>query len=258
MEFPTVSLEGKNAVVTGSGRGIGKWIALGLAHAGANVLVTYRKDKDAALNVANQITQMKRKAILRKLDVTSIPSIIEVLDDCMNEFSNIDILVNNAGTNVHKDALNVSLEDFERVLKVNGQGVFYCCQEGAKRMIEHGNGGKIINISSVAAFLVRPTVPNSVYSMSKAGIVMLTKALAEEWAKYNININAVAPGYFETEMVLDRLSDKSILNNILSSTPLNRIGKPKDIMGIVNFLASDASEFITGQTICVDGGRTVI
>jgi len=118
--------------------------------------------------------------------------------------------------------------------------------------------GKIINIASAAAFLVRAGIPNSVYAMTKAGIVMLTKALAEEWAQYQVNVNAVAPGYFATPLVADRLKDPEASRSIIESTPLKRVGGPEDIMGAVVFLASEASDFITGQTISVDGGRTVL
>jgi len=124
-------------------------------------------------------------------------------------------------------------------------------------MIPEGKG-KIINIASAAAFLVRAGIPNSVYAMTKAGIVMLTKALAEEWAQYNINVNAVAPGYFATPLVADRLKDPEVYKSIMESTPLKKVGGPEDIMGTVVFLASEASNYITGQTICLDGGRTIL
>ena len=124
-------------------------------------------------------------------------------------------------------------------------------------MIPRG-GGRIINIASVVAYLVRAGIPNAVYAMTKAGVVMLTKALAEEWARFNINVNAIAPGYFLTPLVEDRLKDGQMYNTIVSSTPLGRPGSPEDIMGIAVFLASAASAYITGQTICIDGGRTIL
>jgi 2-deoxy-D-gluconate 3-dehydrogenase len=180
-----------------------------------------------------------------------------MMETAARELGSLDILVNNAGVNVHKKALDITSEDFDLIIKVNSKGVYFCCQAAARVMIP-AKRGKIINIASAAAFLVRAGIPNSVYAMTKAGIVMLTKALAEEWAQYNINVNAVAPGYFATPFVADRLKDPVASRSIIESTPLKRIGEPEDITGTVVFLSSDASSFITGQTICVDGGRTIL
>jgi 2-deoxy-D-gluconate 3-dehydrogenase len=166
-------------------------------------------------------------------------------------------VVNNAGVNVHKPAVEVSGEDFDFVVRVNSRGVYFCCQAAARIMIPSGKG-KIINTASAAGFLVRSGVPNSVYAMTKGGIVMLTKAFAEEWSGYNINVNAVAPGYMATPLVADRLKDPEAYQSIIESTPLKRVGEAKDLIGAFVFLASDASDFITGQTICVDGGRTIL
>jgi NAD(P)-dependent dehydrogenase (short-subunit alcohol dehydrogenase family) len=212
---------------------------------------------DAVNKTAKEIKKMGRESIFMVLDVGDIPNISKVMDVARRELGSLDILVNNAGVNVHKKALDMTLEDFELIVKVNSKGVYFCCQAAARLMVSEKKG-KIINIASAAAFLVRAGIPNSVYAMTKAGIVMLTKALAEEWAQHNINVNAVAPGYFATPLVADRLRDPEAYRSIVDSTPLKRVGGPEDIMGTVIFLSSEASNFITGQTICLDGGRTVL
>lgn len=255
-KLPRYDLKGKVAVVTGAGQGLGKWIALGLAEAGADILVADLVVKNAE-QTSKEIKKMGRKAIFMALDVGDIPNVTKMMDVARRELGSLDILVNNAGVNVHKKALDITVEDFELIIRVNSKGVYFCCQAAARLMIPEKKG-KIINIASAAAFLVRAGIPNSVYAMTKAGIVMLTKALAEEWAQYNINVNAVAPGYFATPLVADRLKDPEASRGIIESTPLKRVGSPEDIMGTVVFLASDASNFITGQTICLDGGRTIL
>jgi 2-deoxy-D-gluconate 3-dehydrogenase len=255
-KYPRYDLQNKVAVVTGSGQGIGKWIALGLAEAGADILVADLVAKNAE-QTSKEIRDMGRKTIPMAMDVGDIDSVAKMMDLARNKLGSLDILVNNAGVNVHKKALDITQEDFDFIVRVNSKGVYFCCQEAARVMILQKRG-KIINIASATAFLVRAGIPNSVYAMTKAGIVMLTKALAEEWAKYNINVNAIAPGYFATPLVVDRLRDPEASKSIIESTPLERVGEAEDIIGTAVFLASDASNFITGQTICLDGGRTVL
>jgi len=255
-QFPRYDLEGKVAVVTGSGQGLGKWIALGLAEAGADILVADLLAKNGE-QTAKEIEKMRRKAIFMEIDIGDIDAVNKMMNMARSELGSLDILVNNAGVNVHKKALDITPEDFDFIVRVNSKGVYFCCQAAARLMIPERKG-KIINIASAAAFLVRAGIPNSVYAMTKAGIVMLTKALAEEWAQYNINVNAVAPGYFATPLVADRLKDPEAYKSIIESTPLKKVGGPEDIMGTVVFLASEASNYITGQTICLDGGRTIL
>jgi NAD(P)-dependent dehydrogenase (short-subunit alcohol dehydrogenase family) len=254
--YPKCDLKGKVAVVTGAGRGLGKWIALALADAGADVLVAALHAETAETTCA-EIREMGRRARAFAADVSNVEAVEAMMAAAEADLGGLDILVNNAGVNVHRTALDVTPADFARVVDVNEKGVFFCSQAAAKRMIPKG-AGKIINVASSVAFLVRAGIPNSVYAMTKAGIVMLTKALAEEWSRFNINVNAVAPGYFSTPLVEDRIKDREMYNTIVSSTPLGRVGNPEDIMGVVVFLASAASSYITGQTICVDGGRTVL
>jgi len=255
-KFPRYALKGKVAVVTGSGQGLGKWITLGLAEAGADILVADLVGKNAE-QTSEEVKRMGRKAIFMEIDVGDADAVIKMMDKARNELGRLDILVNNAGINIHKKALDITIEDFDKMVRVNSKGVYFCCQAAARLMIPEKKG-KIINMASTVAFLVRKGIPNSVYAMTKAGIVMLTKALAEEWAQYNINVNAVAPGYFPTPLVVDRLKDPEVYKSIIDSTPLRRMGGPEDIMGTVIFLASEASDYITGQTICLDGGRTIL
>lgn len=255
-KFPRYDLKNKVAVVTGSGQGLGKWIALGLAEAGADILVADLVEENAR-QTAKEIEEMGKRSISKAVDVGDVGAVVEMMNVAKSELGSLDILVNNAGINIHKKALDITAEDFERIVRVNSKGVYFCCQAAARLMIPEKKG-KIVNIASAAAFLVRAGIPNSVYAMTKAGIVMLTKALAEEWAQYNINVNAIAPGYFATSLVVDRLKDPEAFRSIIESTPLKRVGGPEDIMGTVVFLASDASNFITGQTICLDGGRTIL
>jgi NAD(P)-dependent dehydrogenase (short-subunit alcohol dehydrogenase family) len=254
--YPKYDLKGKVAVVTGAGQGLGKWIALALADAGADVLAAALHCETAEKTCA-EIRAMGCRSKALAVDVSDVEAVKAMMATAEADLGGLDILVNNAGVNVHKAALDMTPEDFSRIVDVNAKGVFFCSQAAAARMIPRG-GGRIINIASVVAFLVRAGIPNAVYAMTKAGVVMLTKALAEEWARFNINVNAIAPGYFLTPLVEDRLKDDQMYNTIVSSTPLGRPGSPEDIMGVVVFLASAASAYITGQTICIDGGRTIL
>ncbi|RJR23757.1 MAG: glucose 1-dehydrogenase [Desulfobacteraceae bacterium] len=254
--FPGFDLRGRTALVTGAGQGLGKWIALGLAHAGTDVFVVDLNGTNAEAT-AGEIRGFGRRSSFKAVDVGDAESVSRMIETVSNEFGGLDIIVNNAGVNVHKKAIDMTPEDFDFIVRVNLKGVYFCCQAAAKLMIPKRKG-TIINIASASAFLVRAGVPNSVYAMTKAGIVMLTKALAEEWSAENIRVNAVAPGYFATPLVADRLADPDVYARIVGSTPLKRVGKEYDIVGAVVFLASDAASFITGQTLCVDGGRTIL
>lgn len=254
--YPRYDLKGRVAVVTGAGQGLGKWIALALAEAGADVLVNALHSETAERTCA-EIREMGRRAIALAADVSDVEATKAMMATAEADLGGLDILVNNAGINVHKPALDFTPADFDRIVDVNAKGVFFCSQAAAARMIPK-RAGKIINVASSVAFLVRAGIPNAVYAMTKAGVVMLTKALAEEWSRFNIHVNAVAPGYFLTPLVEDRFKDRQMYNTIVASTPLGRAGNPEDIMGAVVFLASAASSYITGQTICIDGGRTIL
>jgi NAD(P)-dependent dehydrogenase (short-subunit alcohol dehydrogenase family) len=257
IKFPNWSLMGKVALVTGASRGLGKWISLGLAHAGADVAVCARGFEEVK-ETAKLIEEMGRKSLPIRADVSSIDSIKEMVDRTISKFGFIDILVNNAGTNIRKKVLDVTPEDFDLVAGVNFRGLFFTSQFVAREMVKRGKGGKIINIGSAGGFLLRAGIPNSVYAGTKGGVVMFTKAFAEELAPHKINVNCIAPGYFATPLAMDRLSNPEVRERIMFFTPLKTIGEARDIIGITIFLASDASDFITGQTIYVDGGRTIL
>ena len=247
---------GKAAVVTGAGQGIGKWIALALANTGAEICIA-DINADTARQTYREVKTLGSKACFLETDLSDPAACSSLMNFAYDTFGKLDFVVNNAGVNVHKTALDITAQDFDFVSNLNSRGVYFCCQAAARLMVSAGKG-KIVNTASSSAFLVRSGVPNSVYAMTKAGVVMLTKALAEEWAQYNINVNAVAPGYMNTPLVADRLNDPVCLQSILSSTPLKRIGQPEDLLAAYLFLLSDLSNYITGQTLCVDGGRTIL
>jgi len=257
MEYPKWTLDGKIALVTGASKGLGKWIALGLAHAGADVAVVARNFEEIQ-QTAKEIEETGRKALPIQADVSRIEMIEVMVQKTVATFGRIDILVNNAGTNIRKTVLEVSPEEFDLVAGVNFRGLYFTSQMVAREMVKRGEGGKIVNIGSAGGLLLRAGIPNSVYAGTKGGVVMFTKAFAEELAPYKINVNSVAPGYFATPLARDRLSNPEVREKIMFFTPLKSVGGAKDIIGPVLFLASDASDFMTGQTIYVDGGRTVL
>ena len=256
INYPRMTLEGKVALVTGAAQGLGKWISLGLAHAGADLAVA-DLNQDGIDQTAKEIEEMGHKAIPVKADLTKIDSIKEMVQKTITTFGRIDCLVNNAGISGRNPFLETTPEDFDLISSVNFRGVYFASQIVAKEMIPKG-GGKIINIASAAGFLIRSGVPLSAYAGTKGGVIMFTKAFAEELAPYKIYVNAVAPGYFNTPGAQGRLNDPKISDNILSLIPLKKVGEAQDIIGPVLFLASDLSNFITGQTIFVDGGRTIL
>ncbi|XRG79716.1 3-oxoacyl-[acyl-carrier-protein] reductase [Rossellomorea sp. GAMAL-10_SWC] len=242
-------LNGKVALVTGGSRGIGRAIALTLAKNGANVVVNYSGNEAAALKVVEEISALGVKAIAYKANVSNGEEVAALVKNTVDEFGSIDILVNNAG--ITRDGLLLRMKDadWDDVIDTNLKGVFNCIKAAAKFMTRQRNG-RIINISSVVGQIGNPGQMN--YVAAKAGVLGLTKTAAKELASRNITVNAIAPGFIETDMTNEL--NEQIRTQMLSNIPLQSFGQPEDIANAVVFLAMDASRYITGQTINVDGG----
>jgi NAD(P)-dependent dehydrogenase (short-subunit alcohol dehydrogenase family) len=247
-------LSGSVAIVTGGARGLGKIIALALADAGADVVIADILTS-LAEDVVKEIEARGNRALGVKLDVTSVNDVQEMVEKVTNHFGSIDILINNAGIQCISAAEDFALEDWTRVVNINLTGVFLCCQAVGKVMINRKKG-KIINISSLFGTIGSPHGA-AAYNSSKGGVINLTKSLAVEWGKHNINVNAIAPGIIETELTRKRLEDKEYFDLWIDRTPLERIGKPEDLSGAIIYLSSAASDFVTGNTIMIDGGYKV-
>lgn len=245
-------LEGKIALVTGGSRGIGRSIALGLAEAGADVVIASRKLPDLKA-VAQEIAQMGRKALPVAANVRHLPEIDNLVKKAINEFGRIDILVNNAGTNVvYESVFNIDEKAWDIIIGLNLKGYFFLSQAVGKIMRDKG-GGSIISTASETG--IRPGVGMGVYSISKAGVIMLTKVLAQEWGQYNIRANAIAPGVVKTRLSTALQSNPVIRERTEDSTALGRLAEPEEIVGAALFLASDASSYMTGQILVLDGGH---
>ena len=249
------SLSGKSAIVTGAGkggRGIGRGIALALAGAGADVLITSRSDIADAEAVAEAVRETGRKGVAFQCDVTVKEQVEALLDYAYTEFDKLDILVNNAGLTRDGLLLRMSEDNWDAVLDANLKGTFLCTQAAAKRMIK-ARTGRIINITSIMGQIGNPGQAN--YSASKAGIIGFTRTVARELGSRGVTVNAVAPGFIETQMT-DTLPAE-LKDKTLEKIPLGRLGSVEDVGAVVAFLASDEAGYITGQTLTVDGGMTV-
>ncbi len=243
-----MSFNGKSAIVTGGARGIGREIALALAKSGANIVIADLISEEAQ-KTADEIKSLGRKAIALKTNVTTVNDVENMIQAAINEYKSVDILINNAG--VTRDALLMRMksEDWDFVLKVNLTGAFNCIKSAAKFMVKQRKG-KIVNIASIVGFT--GNVGQANYSASKAGIMSLTKTAARELASRNITVNAVAPGFIDTEMT-QALSEK-IKEKLKEQIPLGYLGMPADIANCVKFLVSNEASYITGQVIHVNGG----
>jgi NAD(P)-dependent dehydrogenase (short-subunit alcohol dehydrogenase family) len=254
-DFPRFDLKGNVALVTGAARGLGRAIALALAHAGADVALGLR-DVKADGGLGNEIESMGRRVLPLQMDMTQLDQISGAVERTAAHFGKLDILVNNAGLAPENLAENVREEDFDLTLNVNLKGTFFASQAAGRIMIGQKRGC-IINMSSQAGFVALPT--ESVYCMTKAAIAHLTKCLAVEWGKYNIRVNAVAPTFIHTPGTEPALADPAFRSNVIERiAALHRIGEPMDVAGSVVFLASPAAALITGHTLLIDGGWTAL
>lgn len=247
-------LSNRIAIVTGGNQGIGFAIAQGLATAGATVVIANRR-ADAGQSAAASLQKEGLNAAAIPTDVSSLPSITALVSKVINDFGKIDILVNNAGIVQRKPAEDVTEENWDHTMNTNLKGLFFCCQIAGEEMIRMGKG-KIINVSSVVSQVAQPN--RAVYAVTKAGVSHLTRALALEWAKHNINVNAIGPGVTITDLNQKYFEEHpEELSRFIEAIPKGRTGYPADCVGAAIFLASDASDFITGQTLLVDGGMTL-
>lgn len=252
MSIPGFSLEGKVAIVTGGKRGIGKAIALAFAEAGADVLVCSRRVEDGGLlAVADQIQRLGRRSLAIQADISKKTDIDNLVQKVMDEFGSIDILVNNAAVILRKPLLEHSEADWDMVINTDLKGCHLCSQAVSKRMVEQRQGS-IINVASWVAMKARKNL--GVYCIAKAGVEMLTRVLALELGSYNIRVNAIAPGAVKTEMSRSIWDDPEQIKEYERMIPLGYLAEPSDVVGSALFLASDASSYITGHTIIVDGG----
>jgi 3-oxoacyl-[acyl-carrier protein] reductase len=251
MKGKTMNFIDKTALVTGSGSGIGKAIALMLAKAGADVVINDVNQKDADAT-AGEIELLGRKAISIVANVADLNDVRTMFEQLHGEFGKLDILVNNAGITSDGFLMKMTEDQWDRVMDVNLKGVFNCCQLAARIMSEH-QYGKIVNITSASAQMGNVGQVN--YAASKGGVISVTKTLAKELAQFNINVNAVAPGFIETPMT-DRVPEK-VKDHLIDQIPLRRAGTPEDVANAVCFLASDKAAYITGQILACNGGMVV-
>ena len=249
------SLKGKTAIVIGGAGGLGKAMATGLVDAGADVVISGRHQE--ALDAAAKDIQEKTGGSIVGIagDISTKAGAQALVAKVASIFGHIDILLNSAGVNIRVPSLEYSEEDWDTVQNVQLKGVFLTCQAVANHMVEKGIHGKIINIGSINCQVV--AAPNIVsYIAAKGGIATMTKSLAVDWAQYGINVNCIAPGFFETELTKVLFQDPERKAKMLSHIPMNRFGTPMDLAGLAVFLASPASDYVNGQTIYVDGGWT--
>jgi NAD(P)-dependent dehydrogenase (short-subunit alcohol dehydrogenase family) len=247
-------IKGQTAIVTGVSSGLGVTFAETLAEWGVNLVIAARR-YERLVKVAEDISKKYGvKVVAVKADVSREEQVVDMVKAAVEKFGSLEILINNAGTASLSPSVDMSLEEWKKVIDVNLTGVFLCARTAAREMIKR-KYGKIVNIASIYGAVgdIFPTAP---YYASKGAVINLTRALAVEWAPHKINVNAIAPGFFPSEMTESVFRDERALNHILSRTPLGRTGEPLDLKAALTYLASPASNYVTGQTIFVDGGWT--
>jgi NAD(P)-dependent dehydrogenase (short-subunit alcohol dehydrogenase family) len=246
----TFDLTGKVAVVTGASRGLGQYLGRALARAGADLIITSRRLEDLRA-FQQEIEALGRDVLPLELDLRTLESIQTAAAEALRHFKHVDVLINNAGCNVRKPALDVTWDDWNLVLDTNLRGSFFVCQAFARNMMERGKG-RIINIGSVTSVFGYAGI--GPYCASRGGIKQLTMSLADEWGPHGVTVNCLAPGWFKTKQNAVLYENEKWVEYITDRIPLKRPGQPSDLDGSVVFLASDASAYITGQTLLVDGG----
>jgi len=243
-----LNLEGKTAVVTGASRGIGRATALYLARAGAAVIINYSQNREAAEEVKEKILEESGAAEIVQADVTDYSQCESLIQSAIDHFKRIDILINNAGITRDNLLARMKAEEWQEVIDTNLNGVYNCCRAALRPLLKQKSGGRIINVASVAG--IHGNTGQANYSAAKGGVIAFTKTLAKEVGSREIAVNAVAPGFIETEMT-DQLSDQ-VKDQVLDRIALRRLGKPEDVAEVILFLAS-SSGYVTGQVIPVDG-----
>lgn len=247
------SLEGKTALVTGAGRGIGRGLALAFAEAGADVALTSRTEAELAA-VAQEVQALGRRAVAFKSDVSTAESARGAVERAIEDLGRLDVLLNAAGTAIRGPAEDVTEAQYDRMLDVNLRGTYFACQAAGRHMLERGSGS-IVNIGSLTTSFGLPL--RSVYAATKGAVGQLTKTLAVEWAARGVRVNCIAPGWILTPLTQPLHDDAAQSSWITGRTPMGRWGTPEDLQGAAVYLASDASAFMTGQTLYVDGGFIV-
>ena len=252
-------LTGKVAIVTGAARGLGKQAALALAEAGADVAICDLLEAEAA-QTAHEIESLGSRAMSARVDITKVDEIEDFVTSVIDRLGKVDILVNNAA----RPSQGLSLEQVDEevwndIININLSGMFYFTKPVAKHMIERGRGGAIVNVASINSYVISNIRPrhNVVYCVSKGGVAQLTRGMAADWAEYGIRVNAIAPGFIPTGQTAQSRAHPEIAERIVAMTPIGRYGRPDEIKGTIVYLASDATTFMTGSVVIIDGGITI-
>jgi 3-oxoacyl-[acyl-carrier protein] reductase len=248
-----INLSGKTALVTGAGRGIGKAIAIALAQAGADVCVTARTESQIN-ETAAEIRKIGRSALAVAADATDAKAVAHVVEKTIADLGGLHILINNAGIELAKPLMKTSESEYDAVMDTNVKSMFLFTKAAGSHLVAQ-KYGRIVNVASVGAFIAAPN--QTIYHASKAAVAHLTKATAMELARYNINVNAVAPGWIRTDLIKHLLEDEVALGRYLKGIPLRRLGEPAEIAPLVAFLCSDLASYMTGSVILIDGGLMI-
>jgi NAD(P)-dependent dehydrogenase (short-subunit alcohol dehydrogenase family) len=256
MDFKKLfDLSGKVSIVTGAATGLGQSFADALASFGSNVVIADLNEDQAKQTAEKIVSEHKVRALALKVDVTNEEQVKKMVDDTVAEFGAVNVLINNAGICQKIKAEEQTLAEWQRTMDVNVNGVYLCSKYVGLQMMKNG-GGSIINIASMSGYIAN-TEAQCAYNASKAAVIMITKCLASEWVKYNIRVNAIAPGYMKTAMTKPIFEEGGELAHVLEYVPMKRLGNPEELGGVAVLLASDASSFTTGSTYLVDGGYTI-